>query len=43
MVMEGILRDSHVDDLSTFASDFARDSVENSANFAGAVEADQVT
>ena len=36
--MDSILRDSHVDDLSTFALDFARDSVENTANFAGAVE-----
>ena len=40
--MDSILRDSHVDDLSTFALDFARDSVENTANFAGAVEPELV-
>ena len=42
-VTEGILRDSHVDDLSTFGLIFARDSVENAANFAGAVEPELVT
>ena len=41
--MEGILRDSLVDDLSTFALGIATDSVANPAKFAGAVELEQVT